>query len=224
MSSPEDRKSSGKEPRMTRAAAAAAAMQTLEGTESDDNNSRFEHLETTVKALQAQGGALTDEISELKGLIKGLTFQLKALTPPSNQDAEIESGQSKPPTETDAASFDLQGVIQKGLASELTKKALSFPESARLQGISNYEQWFQALKILFRAYNLENLLVNTDGFNQQNSQIQAMLLLLIRESLSLQIASSITWINAPEKALCYIRDQYSQREDAICHGTFLDTR
>ena len=132
MSSPEERKSSGKEPKMTRAAAAAAARQTLEGVESDDNSSRFEHLETTVKALQHQGGALTDEISELKGLIKGLTLQIQALTPPLKQTAEIESGPSKPPSETDTAPSDLQGVIQKGLAHELTKKTLSFPESARL--------------------------------------------------------------------------------------------
>ena len=72
---------------------------------------------------------------------------------------------SKPPSEIDTAPPDLQGVIQKGLAGELTKKALFFPKSAHLQGILNYKQWYQALKVLFKAYNLENLLVNTEGFN-----------------------------------------------------------
>ena len=75
MSGPEGRSGSHKEPKMTRsAAAAAAAKQTLKGSKSDDNISRFKHLKTIIKALQHQGGALTDEISELKSFIKGLTL------------------------------------------------------------------------------------------------------------------------------------------------------
>ena len=138
MSGPEGRSGSHKEPKITRsaAAAAAAAKQTLKGFESDNNISRFKHLETTVKALQHQGSALTDEINKLKGLIKGLTLQIKALSP-SNQDPKDGSESSKPPSDnnfapTETAPPDLQGVIQKGLTGELTKKALSFPESARL--------------------------------------------------------------------------------------------
>ena len=132
---------------MTRlAAAAATAKQTLKGFKNDNNISRFKHLKTTVKALQHQGGALTDKINELKSLIKRLTLQIKALSP-LNKDLRDGSESSKPPsntnlTPTKTAPPDLQGVIQRGLIGELTKKAFSFPESARLQGISNYEQWY----------------------------------------------------------------------------------
>ena len=93
--------------------------------------------------------------------------------------------------EPETSAYDFEGLIEKGLASELTKKALSFPESARLKGISNYKQWYKALRLTFRAYNLKGFLNNINGFSIINSQIQAMLLLLIRESLSPQITALI---------------------------------
>ena len=58
-----------------------------------------------------------------------------------------------------------EGLIAKGLTSELTKKASSFPKSARLKGISNYKQWYKALRLTFKAYNLESLLNDINSFN-----------------------------------------------------------
>ena len=47
-----------------------------------------------------------------------------------------------------------------------------------------------------------------------------MLLLLIRESLSPQIAASITWIDSPEKALGYITNQYNHQENALRNSLY----
>ena len=204
MSSSQGRKDPETEPRLTRSAA-AAAKESKKDEESDDD-SRLEHLETTVKALQQQGGALTNEISELKGLLRSLSFQIQAQGSSQGGPSTVRP---EPVNQT-----PIKEAIEKGLASELTKKALSFPESARLQGVSNYEQWQQALRLTLRAYEFENLLEDPEGFSSHTSQVQAMLLLLIRDSLSPQIANTISWIETPEEAYCYIRRQYSQREDA----------
>ena len=49
-----------------------------------------------------------------------------------------------------------------------------------------------------------------------------MLLLLIRDSVSPQIARSITWIETPSKAFSYIASQYSQRDDALRNSLYRD--
>ena len=59
----------------------------------------------------------------------------------------------------------LKALLKKGLISELIKKALSFPKSARLKGILNYEQWYKTLRLTFKVYNLEGLLNNINSFN-----------------------------------------------------------
>ena len=68
-------------------------------------------------------------------------------------------------SEPEPFAHDFKGLIEKGLISELIKKALSFPESARLKRISNYKQWYKALRLTFRVYNLEGLLDDINGFN-----------------------------------------------------------
>ena len=45
------------------------------------------------------------------------------------------------------------------------KKALFFLKLACLKGISNYKQWYKALRLTFKAYNLEGLFNNINGFN-----------------------------------------------------------
>ena len=60
---------------------------------------------------------------------------------------------------------NFKGLIKKRLTNELIKKALSFLKSARLKGISNYKQWYKALKLTFKVYNLEGLLNDINGFN-----------------------------------------------------------
>ena len=56
-------------------------------------------------------------------------------------------------------------------------------------------------------------MVDTGRFESLSDQNQAMLLLLIRESLAPAIACSITWIETFSNALAYITEQYSQRDD-----------
>ena len=161
--------------------------------EDSDDNSRIDRLETNIKILQRTNSILLREINELKKLITMLSRQVKALA--FQQSSSSHPGPSEPlsrPIKTpkpEPSAHNFKGLIKKGLASELTKKALSFPKSDRLKGISNYKQWYKTLRLTFKAYNLEGLLNDINSFNTQNSQIQTILLLLIKESLSPQITA-----------------------------------
>ena len=164
--------------------------------EDSDDNSRIDRLESDIKILQRTDSILLGEINELKELIIILSRQVKALA--FQQSSSSHPGPSEPLSrpvkapKPKTSAHNFKGLIKKGLASELIKKALSFLKSAHLKGISNYKQWYEALRLTFRAYNLEGFLNNINGFSITNSQIQTMLLLLIRESLSPQITALIT--------------------------------
>ena len=192
--------------------------------EDSDDDSRVDRLETDIKVLQRTDSILIGEINKLKELITMLSRQVKALS--FQQNSSSRPGPSKPLSrpikapKPEPSAHNFKGLIKKGLASELTKKALSFPESARLKGISNYEQWYKTLRLTFRAYNLKGLLNDINGFNTTNSQIQAILLLLIKESLSPQITASITWIDSPKKALSYITNQYNHQENTLRNSLY----
>ena len=111
--------------------------------EDSDDDSRVDRLETDIKVLQRTDSILIGEINELKEFITVLSRQVKALT--FQQSSLSRPGPLEPPLrpvkalEPETSAHDFEGLIKKGLVSELIKKALFFPESARLKGISNYE-------------------------------------------------------------------------------------
>ena len=126
----------------------------------------MDRLETNIKV---QNSILIGEINELKKLITVLFRQVKALS--FQQSSSSRPGPLEPflrPVKTPEpkpSAHDFKGLIKKGLVNELIKKALSFLESARLKGILNYEQWYKALRLTFKAYNLEGLLNDINNFN-----------------------------------------------------------
>ena len=134
----------------------------------------------------------SDEFKTLNALVLSLQQQVTLL-----QDKVSELSRTKAN----------KGELALGVSSEGSRKALSFPESSQLKGSSNYEQWKQALRLVLRANGLDETMVDTGRFESLSDQNQAMLLLLIRESLAPAIARSITWIETPSKALAYITEQ-----------------
>ena len=112
--------------------------------EDSDDDSRVDRLKTNIKVLQRTNNILIGEINELKKLITILSRQVKTLT--FQQSSSSHPGPSETPSrpikapKPKTSAHNFKGLIKKGLTSELTKKALSFPKSARLKGISNYKQ------------------------------------------------------------------------------------
>ncbi|KAK2068614.1 hypothetical protein P8C59_003246 [Phyllachora maydis] len=74
--------------------------------------------------------------------------------------------------------------ITSSIVKELSKKAYTIPDDSKLSGESNFEQWIQALSIVLRALGISNFLENPDISNTHSDSNQAVLLMLLRNSLS----------------------------------------
>ncbi|KAK2067517.1 hypothetical protein P8C59_001254 [Phyllachora maydis] len=74
--------------------------------------------------------------------------------------------------------------ITSSIVKELSKKAYTIPDDSKLSGESNFEQWIQALSIVLRALGISNFLENPNISNTYSDSNQAVLLMLLRNSLS----------------------------------------
>ncbi|KAK2069725.1 hypothetical protein P8C59_004279 [Phyllachora maydis] len=103
-----------------------------------------------------------------------------------------------------------QDTITSSIVKELSKKAYTIPDDSKLSGESNFEQWIQALNIVLRALGISNFLENPDISNTYSDSNQAVLLILLRNSLSSSPRAAISWIYIPSKAFKLLVRQYSR--------------
>ncbi|KAK2070686.1 hypothetical protein P8C59_005163 [Phyllachora maydis] len=92
----------------------------------------------------------------------------------SNLDPPIDTGSKE----------GFKDTITSSIVKELSKKAYTIPDNSKLSGESNFEQWIQALSIVLRALGISNFLENPDISNTYSGSNQAVLLMLLRDSLS----------------------------------------
>ncbi|KAK2066177.1 hypothetical protein P8C59_000012 [Phyllachora maydis] len=121
-------------------------------------------------------------------------------TATSNLDPPIDTGSKDGFKDTSTSS----------IVKELSKKAYTIPDDSKLSGESNFEQWIQALSIVLRALGISNFLENPDISNTYSDSDQAVLLMLLRDSLSSSPRAAISWIHIPSKAFKLLVRQYSQ--------------
>ncbi|KAK2074247.1 hypothetical protein P8C59_008468 [Phyllachora maydis] len=95
-------------------------------------------------------------------------------TATSNLDPPIDTGSKE----------GFKDTITSSIVKELSKKAYTIPDDCKLSGESNFEQWIQALSIVLRALGISNFLENPDISNTYSDSNQAVLLILLRNSLS----------------------------------------
>ncbi|KAK2066390.1 hypothetical protein P8C59_000219 [Phyllachora maydis] len=95
-------------------------------------------------------------------------------TATSNLDPPIDIGSKE----------GFKDTITSSIVKELSKKAYTIPDDSKLSGESNFEQWIQALSIVLRALGISNFLENPDISNTYSDSDQAVLLMLLRDSLS----------------------------------------
>ncbi|KAK2066261.1 hypothetical protein P8C59_000092 [Phyllachora maydis] len=95
-------------------------------------------------------------------------------TATSNLDPPIDTGSKE----------GFKDTITSSIVKELSKKAYTIPDNSKLSGESNFEQWIQALSIVLRALGISNFLENPDISNTYSDSDQAVLLMLLRDSLS----------------------------------------
>ncbi|KAK2071914.1 hypothetical protein P8C59_006299 [Phyllachora maydis] len=92
----------------------------------------------------------------------------------SNLDPPIDTGSKE----------GFKDTITSSIVKELSKKAYTIPDDSKLSRESNFEQWIQALSIVLRALGISNFLENPDISNTYSDSDQAVLLMLLRDSLS----------------------------------------
>ncbi|KAK2074403.1 hypothetical protein P8C59_008611 [Phyllachora maydis] len=118
----------------------------------------------------------------------------------SNLDPPIDTGSKE----------GFKDTITSSIVKELSKKAYTIPDDSKLSGESNFEQWIQALSIVLRALGISNFLENPDISNTYSDSDQAVLLMLLRNSLSSSPRAAISWIYIPSKAFKLLVRQYSR--------------
>ncbi len=95
-------------------------------------------------------------------------------------------------------------VIQVGLnrsvVKELSKKVYSFPELYKLQGPENFDQWKQALTIMFRALGIAQFITDPSIGDMLPDANQAILLMLLRDSCATGPQAALAWQTAPATA------------------------
>ncbi|KAK2073986.1 hypothetical protein P8C59_008223 [Phyllachora maydis] len=118
----------------------------------------------------------------------------------SNLDPPIDIGSKE----------GFKDTITSSIVKELSKKAYTILDDSKLSGESNFEQWIQALSIVLRALGISNFLENPDISNTYSDSDQAVLLMLLRNSLSSGPRAAILWIYIPSKAFKLLVRQYSR--------------
>ncbi|KAK2066167.1 hypothetical protein P8C59_000002 [Phyllachora maydis] len=108
----------------------------------------------------------------------------------SNLDPPIDTGSKE----------GFNNTITSSIVKELSKKAYTIPDDSKLSGESNFKQWIQALSIVLRALGISNFLESPDISNTYSDSDQAVLLMLLRDSLSSSPRAAISWIHIPSKA------------------------
>ncbi|KAK2068664.1 hypothetical protein P8C59_003294 [Phyllachora maydis] len=121
-------------------------------------------------------------------------------TATSNLDPPIDTGSKE----------GFKDTITSSIVKELSKKAYTIPDNSKLSRESNFEQWIQALSIVLRALRISNFLENPDISNTYSDSDQAVLLMLLRNSLSSSPRAAISWIHIPSKAFKLLVRQYSR--------------
>ncbi|KAK2068927.1 hypothetical protein P8C59_003541 [Phyllachora maydis] len=121
-------------------------------------------------------------------------------TATSNLDPPIDIGSKE----------GFKDTITSSIVKELSKKAYTIPDDSKLSGESNFKQWIQALSIVLRALGISNFLENPDISNTYSDSDQAVLLMLLRDSLSSGPRAAISWIYIPSKAFKLLIRQYSR--------------
>ncbi|KAK2070773.1 hypothetical protein P8C59_005242 [Phyllachora maydis] len=121
-------------------------------------------------------------------------------TATSNLDPPIDTGSKE----------GFKDTITNSIVKELSKKAYTIPDDSKLSRESNFEQWIQALSIVLRALGISNFLENPDISNTYSDSDQAVLLMLLRNSLSSSPRAAISWIHIHSKAFKLLVRQYSR--------------
>ncbi|KAK2069715.1 hypothetical protein P8C59_004269 [Phyllachora maydis] len=168
--------------------------------------SQSSDIKTLLLSLNTLKASIKDGVSA----IKNISSTLASLTNSSNPAAATTGKTSyNPPIDT-GSKEGFKDTITSSIVKELSKKAYTIPDENKLSRESNFKQWIQALSIVLRALGISNFLENPDISNTYSDSDQAILLMLLHNSLSSSPRAATSWIYIPSKALKLLVRQYSR--------------
>ena len=178
----------------------------------------------TLQGLQHQINTLSGQLQQVLTLLQqGLQAQPTGPSPAPQAPPQVPPAPGSPPnsipdpaqnpapipapTASDFSSFTVK---------ELAKQSLNLAEKQRLSGPENYQQWFQAISIQFRALQIPEFLENPDLISGRLSDPQkAALLLTLRNTLKDGPLATIAYETDPAAAYKRLRLQYSPTQTVL---------
>ena len=100
---------------------------------------------------------------------------------------QIPPDPSKPPKP-----MVIQVGLNGGIVKELFKKVYSFFELYKLQGPENFDQWKQALTIIFRALGIVQFITDPNIGDILSDTNQTILLILLKDNCAIDPQASLT--------------------------------
>ena len=136
-------------------------------------------------------------LAELQNIITNLVqyFQSQLQVPP-----ELK----KPPEPV-----VIQPGFNGGVVKELSKKVYFFLDFYKLQGLENFDQWKQALTIMFRALGIVQFITDFSIGDTLFDVDQAILLMFLRDSCFSGPQAALIWQTAPAAVYKLLVQQYS---------------
>ncbi|KAK2074720.1 hypothetical protein P8C59_008904 [Phyllachora maydis] len=156
-----------------------------------DSISAIKNISSTLASLTNSSNAATTRKTSYSPRFDPFSGTMDLDSPPRPprkepyQGPAVNSATSNldPPIYT-GSKEGFKDTITSSIVKELSKKAYTIPDDSKLSGESNFEQWIQALSIVLRALGISNFLENPNISNTYSNSNQAVLLMLLRNSLS----------------------------------------
>src|SRR6266699_5844733 len=197
----------------------------LERMDQDSDEEDQQYKEVSQR-LQLQGA----QLNSLKNTLDTVTAQLQNQQQQFNMLAELQTTvanlvqhlqeqqplQQVPPDPSKPLEpMVIQIGLNEGVVKELSKKVYSFPELYKLQGPENFDQWKQALTIMFRALGITQFIKDPSIGDTLSNADQAILLMLLRDSCATGLQAALTWQTAPAVAYKLFVQQYSHSPELL---------
>lgn len=183
--------------------------------------SHIEPTGPTLQGLQSQVNNLSAQLQQVVALLQQTLQHTMAPAPPAAPPPGPPPAPDPPsapapapapapvsaPTASDFSSLTVK---------ELAKQSLNLAEKQRLSGPENYQQWYQAISIQFRALQIPEFLEDPDLVSGRLSDPQkAALLLTLRNTLKDGPMATIAFETDPAVAYKRLRLQYAPAQPVL---------
>src|SRR6266566_401309 len=174
----------------------------FQGTQLNNLKNTLDTITTQLQNQQQQFNIL----AELQNTVANLIQHLQEQQPLQ----QVLPDPSKPPEP-----MVIQIGLNKDVVKELSKKVYSFPELYKLHRPKNFDQWKQALTIIFRTLDIAQFITDPNIEDTLSNTDQAVLLMLLKDSCTTGPQAALAWQTAPATTYKLLIQQYSHSPELL---------